>query len=293
MGAIYPIVSVNGVSMRDEEGRWALHPDHPPRTTNIPSVLSVAVPGRDGSLRTPQGAYPSPLFTVVMVILGTGDNEDTMTEDVDTQVQFLTQLASTPVVKLRYQKGPFTQLFADARIHSISEPEAISRDVYKLTMIYELFGPFWWATENPITETFTPTNGATLSLSPLLTGTAPIIDAQHLITGPATNPKVTDLGSGDWWQYTGVVAAGQKLRFDASTFRATLGSGVTFTTDGTNVSSAISVGGSGFLIPSTVRITPAGSAGVHPGLWECKVRVDATALTSASRWEVRARKAHL
>jgi hypothetical protein len=45
----------------------------------------------------------------------------------------------------------------------------------------------------------------------LAAATAPMDDLQFSITGPVTNPRVTDNESGSWFQYTGTVAAGKTL----------------------------------------------------------------------------------
>lgn len=52
-------------------------------------------------------------------------------------------------------------------------------------------------------------------------GTAPVNDAVYTVTGPITNPRVTDEVSGAYLQYGGTVAGGQTLVMNASNFNIT------------------------------------------------------------------------
>lgn len=69
--------------------------------------------------------------------------------------------------------------------------------------------PFWWDS----TDTTLATLAAAFSgvVTGLAGATAPINDMQFNITGPVTNPRVTDNESGSWFQYNGSIAAGKTL----------------------------------------------------------------------------------
>jgi hypothetical protein len=56
---------------------------------------------------------------------------------------------------------------------------------------------------------------------------APLDDAVITVTGPVTNPRVSDYIKGSYVQYNGVVAAGQTLVIDASAFTVTGTGGLT------------------------------------------------------------------
>ena len=57
-----------------------------------------------------------------------------------------------------------------------------------------------------------------LPLTHLVGGTAPVDDALITVAGPITNPRVTDLETGTWVQYTGTVPAGQSWVVDSAAF---------------------------------------------------------------------------
>ena len=100
-----------------------------------------------------------------------------------------------------------------------------------------------------------------LPLTHLVGGTAPIDDAVIAVVGPITNPRVTDLETGIWVQYTGTLSSAQTWTVDAGAFTSTV--------NGSSVRTATTHGGHPrlFYIPArygntntpTVRLT--GSAG--------------------------------
>jgi hypothetical protein len=67
---------------------------------------------------------------------------------------------------------------------------------------------FWRdASDSTLVTTFAPGTGTVLSGA-----TAPMNDLEFDITGPVTNPRVTDNESGSWVQYNGTVAATNVLK---------------------------------------------------------------------------------
>jgi len=130
------------------------------------------------------------------------------------------------------------------------------------------------------------TNGAVpLTAFPGLTGR--VDDAVVRITGPASNPVISDAGgSGTWISYRGDVATGQTLRIDTATGRAWL-AGDTWT-GGTEVDSTlISMGPSRYFL----RITPTLSSTLAST--RGAVVVETTARGSGAAAEIRGRNAFL
>jgi len=74
-----------------------------------------------------------------------------------------------------------------------------------------------------------------LPLTHLVGGTAPVDDALVSVVGPITNPRVTDLETGIWVQYTGTLTSAQTWTVDSSAFTSVV--------NGTSVRSATSHGG--------------------------------------------------
>lgn len=57
-----------------------------------------------------------------------------------------------------------------------------------------------------------------LPLTHLVGGTAPVDDAVISVVGPITNPRVTDLETGNWVQYTGTLTGSQTWTVDVGAF---------------------------------------------------------------------------
>lgn len=92
------------------------------------------------------------------------------------------------------------------------------------------------------------TNTATNRTFASTGATAPLDDALYTITGPVTNPRITDVIGGGYVQYNGTVASGQTLIINANTFT------VTATGFTPNLANLVLVGTGGRLmrlIPST------------------------------------------
>ena len=88
-------------------------------------------------------------------------------------------------------------------------------------------GSFWRdtaATTQTLAIAATPT---TLHFNSFDSATAPMSDLVYTIAGPITNPKITDLETGAWVQFTGAgLTAGQTLAFDAGAMTVTGGGGL-------------------------------------------------------------------
>jgi hypothetical protein len=88
--------------------------------------------------------------------------------------------------------------------------------------------------------TFTSTQGtgavATHTMSNWAGATAPTEDCAFIVDGPITDPKVTDVISGHWVQYTGTLASGTQWVVDSSAWASVTGSGIEWTySSGTSV----------------------------------------------------------
>jgi hypothetical protein len=71
---------------------------------------------------------------------------------------------------------------------------------------------------------------------------------EHIIvvSGPATNPRITDPATGSWVQYNGTIATGTDWQVDATNYTSRTGSSLLFTIGGgTNAIALTSQGGGG------------------------------------------------
>lgn len=55
--------------------------------------------------------------------------------------------------------------------------------------------------------------------------TAPMTNLKYVLTGPITNPRVTDVESGSYFQYNGTIAAAQTFTIDCLNMSSLIGSG--------------------------------------------------------------------
>lgn len=94
-------------------------------------------------------------------------------------------------------------------VMSVIEPQLIPITSAQITVELAIPDGFW----RDATDTTLATLAAAFSgrVTALDAATAPMNDLQFNITGPVTNPRVTDNESGSWVQYTGTVAAGKTL----------------------------------------------------------------------------------
>ena len=89
---------------------------------------------------------------------------------------------------------------------SVVEPQLIPITSGMITVEITLPDGRWWdAADSTLVPTIAPPFNARLAA--LNAATAPMDDLQFNITGPVTNPRITDNESGSWVQYNGTVAA--------------------------------------------------------------------------------------
>jgi hypothetical protein len=118
-----------------------------------------------------------------------------------------------------------TSRLALCTVASTFSPQLIPVTSGMITVELEIPDGRWRDTTD---TTLVPTVSAAFSgrLTALDTATAPMDDLEFDITGPITNPRITDNESGNWVQYTGTVAAATTLKIFNSTMSI---SGVGFT----------------------------------------------------------------
>jgi hypothetical protein len=92
---------------------------------------------------------------------------------------------------------------------SVIEPQLVPVTDGLITVELTIPDGFW----RDATDTTLATLPAAFTgvVTGLAGATAPMNDLQFNITGPVTNPRITDNESGSWVQYTGTVAAGKTL----------------------------------------------------------------------------------
>ena len=300
--AVYPIVKINGINLSDSQNRWGLHPSHPPRATGVNAIVAVNSPGRDGALWTAQGALPSQYFTVT-VQLGLSHattDPDERTRSVDRQVEWFRMLVGHPRLRLEHFLSASDWRLAEGRLTSFerSRPDGSGFDpIDTLQMVFEIPRGMWWSSFTNSTQAFNNSSSFNGQLDKtLFAGNAVINDARVRVIGPATNPRITCPGTGDWVQYNGTVTAGNQWRFDATTLRAWTGPS---STDWDSNSSMVvadnltSFGGNGTRLNGSFRFGPTLGMDTDPDNWNWEIGASFTGGSSATSVQVNARKAYV
>ena len=90
------------------------------------------------------------------------------------------------------------------------------------------------------------TSGTTVTMATYDGATAPMEDHMIVVSGPATNPRLTNPTTGAWVQYNGTIAAGTDWQIDCATYGSRVGSSILFTAGGgTNAIASTSQGTGG------------------------------------------------
>ena len=232
---------------------------------------TARMPFRSGSIPRFNRAYEPGEFALNMWIIGGNTDGSLPTTYAGQRAAFDANFAAVlaactkqnnVIMLKRTYNGVSVRAEALPTADSMSVAMQAARTRSEVTFTFELVDAFW---EDATATTQSATAGATLPKTLDLTGyagaTAPLEDAVVTVTGPITNPRVTDAETGVWVQYTGTVAAGASWVVDSGAFTSKVGS--------TSVRAATSHGGHArFLyVPplrtgaTSPRLTLTGSAG--------------------------------
>lgn len=222
----FPYYSLDGVPLDDPAGRWFIDGG----TFELPPLaaartVDVTVPGRHGILPV-AGLELEPVTVGASLVI-----TDTTPAGASGGVSQLH--ANYEAVKalvgrrhrhavLGYHMDADTVRVADAILTSGATPEVVSQRVLRLPVLWQIPTVFW---RDPAPAVWgrllhllaTPTHVDTLAGA-----TAPIIDALLRITGPATDPWLSDAATGGRIAYDGTLTAGQSLLIDCGRMRAAL-----------------------------------------------------------------------
>ena len=241
---------------------------------------TIVIPGQHGARRPGLPVYEEPQVTIQLV----RDEVETQS-DLEEKVNQASALLAQPSLTVTRVSGDL-ETSAVASLVSIAADGFIPGRAGSATALLAVPGvffrrPVWTSPDLAFAGDVTSVELAGLSGS-----TAPIPDAVIRITGPRTNPYVTDpsTGTGIFWQ--GTVAAGQHLFLCPKPLSARLSANAAdWLSGGTDVSGAVSFPAAGRLQMWPVVQTATTR----------KVLVSATGTggTAASKLAVRAQGSHL
>lgn len=146
-----------------------------------------------------------------------GTTLDEKRQNLDANIDFLTLLFArrNKLLEVKRTLSDGSIRVAQAEVVTALDPVLVGLAHGKFAV--ELYIPEgFWRDENPSTL-LSSGPGANLVVTGAATATAPMQDLEYRITGPATNPRITDVESGSYFQYNGIVAAGAVLYVHNST----------------------------------------------------------------------------
>lgn len=274
--------AVNGVALDDADGRWSLMKGSSIAPAVSAEQMTVKVPGIDGLLPVASEARQAPPLTFRIKVQGTTDA--TLR---DRLLALLMTIAPSrgSVTLARSIDGVLT--YTAAKMESISEPEyAPARSAATVTVTYRLPQVYWRQDADDWTQAGI-TSGTGYTIGTLADTSAPIYDARILVTGPITNPKVTDTVSGEWALLTATIASGEAVLLDCKNWLAYRGSS-TLDAGDTGATGLLTTSGGPYMLP----LAPEMVSG-NPANRRIRLSVTGSGFTSATALSVRAAKAFL
>lgn len=289
---VYPTYTVDGVPL-DARG-WYLTPET--RRRAIPGVraVSVQVPGVPGELPITGLDLDTTTLTLgLRVTAARPDGSDGDLVDLETNVEALTGLFGVRhrMLDVRHYPAPGMVRQADATMLAASEPVYNTALRFaRLTVVLTVPGVVWRDVAAATWSGALPGTGQ--AVTTLAGSTAPVTDALVRFTGPAVSPTIVDVATGGSVSRPGGLLAGQRLLIDCKAMRAAVVTTDTWDLDaGSDVTGEISASGPGSG-SRWLHLTPQ-IAGGDPYSRAVMVTTTATSTTSASRVEIRARRAYL
>lgn len=203
---------------------------------------SMETAGEHGSVSVGLPVFESAAVSMIAIVRAASE------DDIEDAVDQFKALCAAPGLTLTRTSGGVAAS-ARARLASVTpsdwQPGAWSCRITVLFSIPGVFlrGEVW--TSNVIAANWDLTS---VELDGLSGSTAPIGDAVIRVTGPCTNPYISDPTSGTGLQWVGTVAAGQYLFMSARPLNARLSSTSTdWAAGGTDVSAALTYPAAGRL----------------------------------------------
>lgn len=194
----------------------------------------VVVPGRHGAIRYPRKRYDVGEIVLPMWVVGcrpdgSVPSHGRMGREFFRRRDELLQLFHADTVELTFTRADGVTLSTSVEVVDVMDfTRKWAEPIAQVSVALRLTEPFWTETQD-VSTTITGVTGTTRTLMGFAGSTAPITDAVITFYGPVNNPKLT---IGDRWvQYNGVIAAGRQLVLECEHWRASSGTGATWSPD--------------------------------------------------------------
>jgi hypothetical protein len=193
---------------------------------------SLVLAQRSGSIPVLNRFRENSEFGLSMWVIGMDPNDGSIPatrtlrrqmfdSNLSTLVRVLTQ--DTRLINFKYENASGNRVCTAQCTGSIPLTTMAARSRAEFTATFSNPNVFW---RDETTGSSATAANATLPkdlpLTHLVGGTAPVDDAVIAVVGPITNPRVTDLETGIWVQYTGTLSSAQTWTVDAGTFSSTV-----------------------------------------------------------------------
>ena len=217
--------SLNAVPLDNTDYGWVVLAESTPLSQHGRALTTLRFPGRDGVHPLTATFDPVPLSLLV----------ETPREHLET----LLALATTATVLTLTADSSRTAAveFVAAPLDGTGDADAI----VDVRLVFRLPGAFWRDTAETTIDAVA-LGGASVEVDLLEGLSAPVQDAIVRVAGACTGLRVTDDGTGSWFDYSGTLGASDYLRFESSSGRAWVTTSDVWT-GGTEVSGAIDFDG--------------------------------------------------
>lgn len=249
---------------------------------------NISVPGRHGTIWVPNKPFDEAAVVLKMFVNGTDVDGNVPSSAVasfraNLDALFLIFGKNSALLDVR-QTWP-----SGVRQTFVECLEALDPSVFgvlpagRFNVALNLPSPFWQDVSTAdYTSASALASGVTLTMATYDGSTAPIEDAIFAVRGPATNPRLTDVISGAWVQYSGTIATGTDWQVDSGLWTSKTGSNIGLGAGGSSVIATTGYGGAG---PRFLTLSPR-SGGPQ-------VTLTGTALGASTQVLARARKKYL
>ena len=195
---------------------------------------NVVVPGRHGRIRSVNKKFDS--VDVVLPMWVNGSLPDgSIPVDSDARVEWFRRrdellrilYADPLVLEFTRPDGHAVNTTAEV-VESVAFERAGVQPEAQVSVALTLNEPFWQDSVS-VSQTVTGPSGTVQALTAFEGATSPMSDLLITVVGPCSNPLFTH---GDRWvKYNGVIAAGRQLVLNTENWRATAGTGSTWSPD--------------------------------------------------------------
>jgi len=205
------------------------------RNAPTPRAAEIQIPGRSGHVVEFDECYEAGQIILKMWVIGcdsygTIPAGSSQRKEFDKNVDLLFSAFSGSARALRTVRqtmGDGSVRAAQVYVSDVISPDMFGPESASFSVAMTIPDSFWYE-ETDTTQTFTDAaaGGGIHPLTSFAGSTAPLGPIRCLVTGPITNPRITD-ASGKWIQMTGTVSAGDQWLFDTGTRVSRKGTGLT------------------------------------------------------------------